>query len=91
MLIEIREFQVRCIAIDQNPHACDLAKENSRNLNLDDRVIVVNAAMKAPGKINNTSEGSNIDFEVETFDFIVSNPPYIPTKKIMELEPEIKV
>ncbi|XP_015123120.1 MTRF1L release factor glutamine methyltransferase [Diachasma alloeum] len=83
--------KVRCIAIDQNPHACDLARENCRNLKLEDRISIVNAALEAPGRITDVSGDCGIDFEEEKFDFIVSNPPYIPTKKIMELEPEIKV
>ncbi|XP_063979652.1 MTRF1L release factor glutamine methyltransferase [Diachasmimorpha longicaudata] len=83
--------KVRCVAIDQNPHACDLARENCRNLKLDDRISVVNATLEAPGRITSVSGDCGIHFEGEKFDFIVSNPPYIPTKKIMELEPEIKV
>lgn len=33
----------------------------------------------------------SINFETKSFDFIVSNPPYVPTKNILKLEPEIKM
>lgn len=33
----------------------------------------------------------NINFEAKNFDIIVSNPPYVPTKDILKLEPEIKM
>ncbi|XP_011297700.1 hemK methyltransferase family member 1 [Fopius arisanus] len=83
--------KVHCIAIDQNPHACDLARENCRNLNLQDRISIVNATLEAPGRIQKIDNQCGVDFEEDKFDFIVSNPPYVPTKKIMNLEPEVKV
>lgn len=85
---------VNCIAIDSNPDACELTKENRDRLNLQDRVAVVHATLKDNGSIelSNILNGPNdIDFNSKTFDLIVSNPPYVPTKQISTLTPEIKI
>lgn len=85
-------LQIKCVAVDQNLDACNLAKENRKNLGLDDRVEIVNVTLEIDGTFkSSSSDVSNIKFDNEKFDIIVSNPPYIPTKKIMELEPEIKM
>lgn len=62
--------------------ACDLATENATKLNLLDRVKIINFKLESdtlPAEI-----GSN-----PQFDIIVSNPPYIPTKDLLKLQPEI--
>ena len=85
---------VNCIAIDSNPDACELTKENRDRLNLKDRVAVVHATLKDDGSIeisNALSETKDLDFNSKIFDVIVSNPPYIPTKQIPTLIPEIKI
>ncbi|XP_044019614.1 MTRF1L release factor glutamine methyltransferase-like isoform X1 [Aphidius gifuensis] len=83
--------KIKCVAVDQNSDACNLAKENRKNLDLDDRVEIVNVTLEIDGTFKSSSDVSHINFDNEKFDLIVSNPPYIPTKKVMELEPEIKI
>ena len=72
-------FQLRCMGIDVDPRACELANENSARLSLTDRYICLPAV-------------SIQDFNtLEKFDYIVSNPPYIPTKDISSLQPEVRL
>lgn len=89
-------FQVNIVAIDVNPRACELTIRNAKNLDLDMRCLtVLNAAIQKDGKIevkkgyDDTSK--EVDFSKRKFDFIVSNPPYIPTKSVFKLQPEIKL
>lgn len=79
------------VAIDRNILACNLTKENASNLGLLDRIKIFNASIDEIGTIKSSSDETSFNFHVEKFDFIVSNPPYIPTQNIMKLEPEIKV
>ena len=80
------------VAIDRNPLACKLTKENAISLGLIDRLTIINASIDDNGTIeSSTNEQPEINFNDERFDFIVSNPPYIPTARIMKLEPEIRV
>ncbi|XP_043667114.1 MTRF1L release factor glutamine methyltransferase isoform X1 [Vespula pensylvanica] len=80
--------KVKCIAVDTNPYACDLTKENCSKLGLQERVTIIQATLEEDGTLK-SSESMN--FETKSFDFIVSNPPYVPTKNILKLEPEIKI
>ncbi|XP_076236452.1 hemK methyltransferase 1 [Calliopsis andreniformis] len=83
-----------CIAIDANLQACELTKENRDRLGLENKVAVLHAKLKDDGTIDLSdvlSKPENIDLNSKSFDIIVSNPPYIPTKKIPTLAPEIKV
>ncbi|XP_016921092.3 MTRF1L release factor glutamine methyltransferase [Apis cerana] len=85
---------VNCIAIDSNPEACELTKKNRDKLDLKDRISIMHATLKDNGSIeisNVLNESKNLDLNSKTFDFIVSNPPYIPTKQISTLIPEIKI
>ncbi|XP_055595544.1 MTRF1L release factor glutamine methyltransferase-like [Uranotaenia lowii] len=70
------------IAIDQSKLACELTKENAENLGLTERLRIFKHKLvdKIPEAI-----------EIETFDMIVSNPPYVPSHQLLQLEPEIKV
>ena len=63
------------VAVDFCPNALALAKENAKNLNLDNRTqfIVSNWCEKIDGQ----------------FDIILANPPYIPTKVITTLDHEV--
>lgn len=84
--------KIHSVAIDMNVHACDLTRENRKDLNLEDRVTIINAMLNNDGTIKVLdSMGSSIDFDKEQFDFIVSNPPYVPTSDIFKLAPEIKI
>ncbi|KOC61154.1 HemK methyltransferase family member 1 [Habropoda laboriosa] len=85
---------VNCIAIDSNLGACELTKENRDRLDLKDQVAVVHATLNDDGSIalaSILSGPKDLDLSSKTFNFIVSNPPYIPTKQIAALPPEIKI
>jgi release factor glutamine methyltransferase len=62
------------LAVDRSPDAAEVARQNAAALSLDVQVVV--------GDLLAPVEG--------TFDLIVSNPPYIPTKEIAGLAPEVQ-
>lgn len=87
-------IQIKCTAIDANPHACDLTMTNRSELKLTDQIAVIHASLKSDATIEVTRAldgADNVDLNSKQFDFVVSNPPYVPTKKILDLEPEIKM
>lgn len=87
-------FQVHCTAIDTNIHACQLAKENADNMKLTEYLNIVHATLTEDATIDKISTvlGNDVKFcESSQFDLIVSNPPYVPTKQVFKLEPEIKM
>lgn len=65
------------VGIDISPRAIRQAQENARALNLDER---------ASFRIGNWLHELN-----GTFDLILSNPPYIPTRDIPHLQPEVRL
>lgn len=69
-------------AADQSSMACLLTMKNAINLKLSDRIKVIQA------KINDRLKHQ--DFK-HKYDFIVSNPPYVPSRDLMNLEPEIRL
>lgn len=62
------------LAIDISDKALQVAKQNAKNLKVENIQFLKN------------NWNDNIE---EKFDIIISNPPYIPTKEIKELEPEV--
>ncbi|XP_012534308.1 MTRF1L release factor glutamine methyltransferase [Monomorium pharaonis] len=85
---------IKCTAVDANPHACDLTVTNRNKLNLTEQVTVINAILNSDasievlGKLNGAGD---TDLNSRLFDFVVSNPPYITSKGISKLQPEIKI
>lgn len=71
------------IAIDQSQAACNLTLENAKNLNLSDRLKVFKH------KLESGQLPDEITSITDKFDIIISNPPYVPTKDIFKLDPEI--
>lgn len=67
----------RAVCTDISGEALDVAKENAESLRLSDRVTFVKTDL-FPGE------------DMGKFDIIVSNPPYIATKVIETLAPEVK-
>jgi len=68
------------IAIDRSKAACDLATENAQSLKLLDRLLIIEHKLESdqlPTQI------------IKKFDVIVSNPPYVPSKDVLKLVPEI--
>ena len=62
------------LAVDISDKALKVAKQNAENLKINNIKFLKN------------NWNDNIE---EKFDIIISNPPYIPTKEIKELEPEV--
>ena len=62
------------LAVDISDKALKVAKQNAKNLKVENIQFLKN------------NWNDNIE---ERFDIIISNPPYIPTKEIKELEPEV--
>jgi release factor glutamine methyltransferase len=70
--------QIKCIATDISEDALKLAQSNAQKLELQSRVEFRKGDLFAPIKPE------------ETFDLIVSNPPYIPSVEIPKLQPEVQ-
>ncbi|XP_076113679.1 MTRF1L release factor glutamine methyltransferase-like [Mytilus galloprovincialis] len=71
------------VAIDKHNHACDLTRENSRNLGLNERLNVHQIDIFEKDTVEKLQE-------YLPFDVVISNPPYIPTSDIDSLEPEVE-
>ncbi len=67
------------VALDVSPVACDLARQNVLALDLDERVEV----------IQNDLMCGMVPHCQNSFDLIISNPPYIPTKVLLSLDKEV--
>ncbi len=72
---------VSATAVDISEKALTVAQKNATKLNLANRCSFVNASW---------FETDFNDKLKNKYDIIVSNPPYIPTSDIQELEPEVK-
>lgn len=66
------------VALDCCSSAVDLCRENAKLLDLEDRCEVIHSSIE---DWNGGKQGP--------FDFLVSNPPYIPEKDMPSLEPEV--
>lgn len=67
---------------------------NRRNLDLAKQITVIHATLKSDASIEVSSrldDADDVDLNSKLFDFVISNPPYVPTKKIPELQPEIRM
>lgn len=76
ILLSLLHYSNNCtgVGVDIDANAVSLAKKNAKNLGID--------ATFAVSDLFEAVEG--------TFDLITSNPPYIPTKVIETLDPEVK-
>lgn len=66
-------------AIDRSPEALEIARENARRLDLSDRISFDCGNWFAP-----------LDAFKDQLSGMVSNPPYIPTDLIQQLQPEVR-
>lgn len=71
--------QAQVLATDISSVACDLARHNSEDLGLEERVSV---------QQNDLMHGMTQRYS-DVFDLIISNPPYIPTKVLSSLDGEV--
>jgi len=71
-------------AIDISPNALSLAKENAAMHKVTIRFLLGDLFEGLPRQnYDNTAD------TVQTFDVIISNPPYIPTQELTHLQPEL--
>jgi release factor glutamine methyltransferase len=84
--------QSECIAVDANPKAVDLATRNAKRMELAHR-----EQNEHDDSYCITPRYECIHVSVEelelvspNFDFIVSNPPYIPNHALADLQPEVR-
>lgn len=70
------------VALDQSKLACQLTHENAKQHNLSEKLRIFKHKLvdKLPDQLMD-----------EKFDMIVSNPPYVPSGQLPQLEPEVKV
>ena len=68
----------KVVAIDVNPQAVALAKKNAEKHGVADRVAPIESDLFSKVKAS------------RRFDFIVSNPPYVTTNELMNLEPTVR-
>ncbi|GJQ75173.1 hypothetical protein Trydic_g9776 [Trypoxylus dichotomus] len=71
--------KLKITAIDKSKDACDLTRSNAQRHDVSHRIKVIQT---------NISEISPELFN-KTYDVIVSNPPYVPSKDMLHLQPEI--
>ena len=64
--------------VDASAPALTIAKQNAQNLKLTQRTKFIHKSWTEP------------NFVTGQFEMIVSNPPYIPSQEIEDLEPEVK-
>ena len=90
--------KLHAVAIDISPEAVELTKENAILHNVNDRLTVINVS------VDDFIWDKNIILEYfdedsffhknlikdEKFDLIISNPPYIPSREIKDLQSEVK-
>ena len=70
---------IRLTAIDVSKKALEIARYNAKLNNLEDKI-----------KFLHTNLFTNYELRTTNYDIIVSNPPYVPTSEINELQPEIQ-
>lgn len=70
--------QVRVLATELSPEACDVARRNAEQLGVGERVEVLEGDLTLPAR------------ERAPFSVILSNPPYIATDEIDTLSPEVR-
>jgi release factor glutamine methyltransferase len=77
---------IRCVGIDSNPIAVNLAQRNAQK-------VFAGAANKHYLSVHSTYRDylqEHCRYTPALFDLIVSNPPYIPTRDIAQLDPEVR-
>lgn len=68
------------MAVDQSKHAVELTKANASRLRLSERLTVV---------VGKVTLGARPPLPHSSYDLVVSNPPYVLRKDLMEVQPEI--
>jgi len=80
LCLAMHSAHIKILASDISPAAVAIAKKNVNNFNLQDRISLFSGDLFSPFK------AMGYDGKV---DFVVCNPPYIPTASLSKLSPEI--
>ena len=75
--------ECRILAVDISKEAIDVARNNALLNNVSSKINFVNQDFS-------NLQPATCNLQPFSFDFIVSNPPYIPTQEIEALQPEVK-
>ena len=82
LLSVLKENPNACgVGVDVSEKALDVARQNAKNLEVENQVRFINASW---------FDADFVGLFDEKFDIIVTNPPYIPDDDILRLEPEVK-
>lgn len=73
---------VCCTAVDCSEAACHLTYQNAQRYGVSDRLLILNETW-------NSDIVSKLRTSERNYDFLISNPPYIPAGDIQKLPPEI--
>ncbi|XP_064604910.1 MTRF1L release factor glutamine methyltransferase-like isoform X2 [Liolophura sinensis] len=76
--------EARGVGVDTLPAACILTAENAELIGVNNRLTVLHATLS-----NDIYDWTKLTESFGKFDVIVSNPPYIPSGIVGDLEPEI--
>lgn len=73
-------LQLECVAVDQSKHAIQMTKQNAAVLDVGDRLSLVE------GKVTSEKMPS---LPQENYHLVISNPPYVLRKDLINVQPEI--
>ncbi|XP_060603150.1 MTRF1L release factor glutamine methyltransferase-like [Ruditapes philippinarum] len=73
---------VKCVAMDISKPSCELTMDNAKRYNLQDRIEVIHGDILTDSVVSELSQRG-------PYDVVLSNPPYLTTEEISELDNEI--
>ena len=79
------------VAFDSTKNAVALTMENAILNGLDERILLKHARLESDGSVLGQGLDGLVNGPDVRFDVIVSNPPYVLRKDLMDLEPEIRL
>ena len=91
LLKEAPAETIKVTAVDRSRLACGLTMENAILNDLWQNLTVLHAKVDEDGAMINMAENGPEMSADPKFDMIVSNPPYVLRKDLMNLAPEISV
>ncbi len=81
---------VNVVGVDISNSALEVAKQNAKRYNLEGRVSFLQSDLFSAFLNDENIQYKNLENKNIKFDIIVSNPPYIPTDDIADLQKELQ-